>query len=190
MKWISLGGLILMLGGLAAGSANFVIDDFSREDGRSALGTAWRLFTDRVMGGVSTAASGYDVVAGRRCLRLRGEVSLANNGGFVQVALPLLVEGGPFDASAFRGVRLRVRGNGETYHVHLRSPNNTRPWQYYSAEFSAGPEWRWVNLPFADFRPKNLRRPLDASRLLRIALVAIDREFRADVAVSGLEFFR
>ena len=182
--------MLFILAGLVAGSTNFLIDDFSRENGRSALGTAWSMFTDRVMGGMSTAVSGFDLLEGRRCLRLRGEVSLDNNGGFVQVALPLLVEGGPFDASAFQGVRLRVLGNGETYHIHLRTPDNTRPWQYYSAKFPSGGEWRWVDIPFADFQPKNLRRPLDSSRLLRIALVAIDRKFRADVAVSGLEFYR
>ena len=34
-----------------------LIDDFSREDGRSALGTEWRAFTDQVMGGEVAAES-------------------------------------------------------------------------------------------------------------------------------------
>lgn len=173
-----------------AQAEDFLIDDFTRTDRRSALETAWSMFTDRVMGGASTAESGFDVLDGRRCLRLRGEVSLENNGGFIQVALPLLREGGPFDASDYTGVRLWVRGNGETYHIHLRTPDNQRPWQYYSGEFTAGEEWRPVEIPFAGFQPKNLRRPLDPSRLLRIALVAIEKEFRADVAAARLEFYR
>ena len=68
--------------------APLLLDDFSRPDGRSALGTAWRAFTDQVMGGVSTQSVGRETVEGERALRLRGEVRLDNNGGFVQVALP------------------------------------------------------------------------------------------------------
>jgi hypothetical protein len=89
-----------------AGRAPLLLDDFSRPDGRSALGTAWRAFTDQVMGGVSTQSVGRETVEGERALRLRGEVRLDNNGGFVQVALDL---GGPRDASAF----LRAGGNAE-----------------------------------------------------------------------------
>lgn len=32
-----------------------LINDFGRADGRSRLGTHWRLITDQVMGGVSSA---------------------------------------------------------------------------------------------------------------------------------------
>ena len=80
--------------------STLIIDDFSRTSGLSELGTQWRGFTDRVMGGVSTAVSGIETVGGRRALRLVGEVSLENNGGFVQVALPLSADGSPLNARA------------------------------------------------------------------------------------------
>ena len=81
--------------------SSFLIDDFSKAEGVSSIGTQWRMFTDRVMGGESTANSGYEVIDGRRCLRLKGSVSLENNGGFVQVALPLDLDGRFFDAGEF-----------------------------------------------------------------------------------------
>ena len=170
----------------SAGRAPLLLDDFSRPDGRSALGTTWRAFTDQVMGGVSTQSVGRETVEGERALRLRGEVRLDNNGGFVQVALDL---GGPRDASAFEGLRLRVRGNGEGYAVHLRSRDTRLPWQYYEAAFTATPQWSEVELPFDDFAPQALRTPLDRRALLSVGIVGSKRAFQADVAVSRIELY-
>jgi hypothetical protein len=167
-----------------------LIDDFSGEQGTSSIGTEWRLFTDRVMGGVSDATSSLETIEGRRCLRLRGRVSLKNNGGFIQVALPLAQGGRPIDASEFKGVRAWVRGNGKTYHIHLRTAQTGRPWQYFGAAFDSTPLWRPVDLPFDGFKPENLQAKLDSRGLERIAVVAIGEEFEADVAVSRLEFYR
>ncbi len=166
----------------------FLIDDFSGR--QSAIGTEWRMFTDRVMGGVSDATSGLETIEGRRSLRLRGRVSLENNGGFVQVALPLALGGRPFDAAEFTGVRVWARGNGRTYHIHLRTGQTRLPWQYFSAAFDAGAGWRPFELPFDQFKPENLRARLDTRGLERIAIVAIGEEFEADIAVSRLEFYR
>ena len=171
-------------------SESMLIDDFSGSKGVSSFGSQWRMFTDQVMGGVSTADWDYETIDGRRCVRLRGDVSLANNGGFVQIALPLNKDGRPFDASAFKGVRLWTRGNGEDYHIHLRSSDSRRPWQYYGAKFVANETWQMIDLPFSDFKPENLRSELKTDRLVRIAVVAIKKEFKADVAVARLEFYR
>lgn len=168
----------------------YLIDDFSGAGGTSSLGTAWRMFTDRVMGGVSEATSGLEDLDGHRCLRLRGRVSLENNGGFIQVALSLTLSGRPFDASEFKGVRAWVWGNGKTYHLHLRTTATRLPWQYYSAPFAAGESWGPVDLPFDRFEPENLPTKLDPAKLERMAVVAIGEEFEADIAVSRLEFYR
>ena len=168
----------------------YVIDDFSKDDGISSLGTQWRMFTDRVMGGLSSASSGIEVIDGRRCLRLRGSVSLANNGGFVQVALPLEQKGSFFDAGGFKGIRLWVRGNGENYHGHLRTDHTLRPWQYFGAEFPTSENWEKVEIPFEKFKSENFDAQLDAKKLRRIGIVAIKKEFQADIAVSRVEFYR
>jgi hypothetical protein len=88
----------------------YLIDDFSKPNGISSLGTKWRMFTDRVMGGLSSASSGYEVIEGRRCLRLQGSVSLENNGGFVQVALPLELNGRFFDAGETGKITICISG--------------------------------------------------------------------------------
>ena len=167
-----------------------LIDDFSNPERMSALGTFWRAFTDQVMGGVSTASSKIETIDGRPALHLTGAVSLKNNGGFVQVALPLTGSGAPLDVSGYRGIRATVRGNGETYHLHLRTTTTTLPWRYYHAAFAAGPQWTTVDLPFDKFVPAAMKAKLDPATLLRIAVVASEKEFQADIAVSRIEFFK
>ena len=171
-------------------NSTYLIDDFTNEKGMSTTGNQWRMFTDRVMGGRSTATWRYDRIDDHRCLRLQGSVSLENRGGFIQVALPLKRNGRLFNAEDFRGVRLTVRGNGESYHVHLRTSQTILPWQYYWAAFTTGPGWQTIDIPFDQFRPESLKKVLNPRKLKRIAIVAINKAFEADVAVSRLEFYR
>jgi hypothetical protein len=164
------------------------IDDLSRDDLVATVGTRWQLATDQVMGGVSRGTLGREVIYGRPALRMRGDVSLENNGGFVQMALDLEPNGGLVDASAWQGIELDVIGNDEEYGVHLRTDAVERPWQSYRQSFRAGASWRTVQLAFADFVPHRIDVPLDVRRLRRIGLVAIGREFTADLAVGGVRF--
>lgn len=171
-----------------AQSGEMLIDDFTGRDLISNLGTRWRGVSDQVMGGISEFSVAHDIVDGRPCLRLSGDVRLENNGGFIQAALDLAPSGDTLDASDHAGVRLVVRGNGEQYSVHLRTPDNVRPWQSYRAHFTAGPGWETIDLSFAAFAPYRLDAPLDIMRLRRIGLVAIGRAFHADLAVAELSF--
>jgi hypothetical protein len=182
--------LLVPLMTAGAGEDEMLIDDFTSPDLTSRLGTRWRGVSDRVMGGRSDVMVGRDSLDGRACLRLTGHVRLENNGGFIQAALDLAPADATLDASAYRGVRLVVRGNGERYSIHLRTPDNVRPWQSYRAQFNAGERWETVLLPFSDFQPYRLDEPLDPARLRRLGVVAIGRDFRPDVAVSELGFYR
>ena len=115
------------------------------------------------MGGVSKGTMVRDAVAGRAAIRMRGDLSLENNGGFVQIALDLSPYGGVVDASAWSGIELDVFGNGEEYGVHLRTDALTRPWQSYRQIFSAYAEWRTVQLPFDHFVPHRTDVLLDTA---------------------------
>jgi hypothetical protein len=166
-----------------------LIDDFSRADLVSALGTPWRAITDRVMGGISTVSAGLEERLGRRCLQMRGQVRLENNGGFVQVALDLAESGATLDASGYGGIYLWVLGNDEDYSLHLRTPDVQRPWQSYRASFHAGGAWREVRLPFDNFQPYRLSAPLDTHRLRRVGVVGIGRAFTADLAIAEIGLY-
>lgn len=96
----------------ASAADTLLIDDFGGAGGLSRIGTPWPLVTDRVMGGASAGGLSRAEIDERRALCLRGEVSLENNGGFVQAALDLAAEV-YLNANAYGGIRILVRGNGE-----------------------------------------------------------------------------
>jgi len=152
------------------------------------IGTRWRIFTDRVMGGVSRGTMSRELVAGRPAIRMRGNVSLANHGGFVQISLDLDPNGKPVDASSWHGLALNVFGNDETYGIHLRTADLSHPWQSYRQKFEARPEWHVVELLFKDFKPHRTDVALEVGRLKRIGVVAIGRPFEADISIGGVRF--
>lgn len=167
-----------------------IIDDLKAPPPGSAIGTDWRLFTDTVMGGISQATMTRETVGGRPAIRLQGDVSLQNNGGFVQISLDFRPDGGPIDASAWRGIELDIFGNGEEYAANLRTSDLNRPWQSYRQTFTADPQWKTVKLSFNDFTPSRTEIPLDVRRLRRLGVIGIGRAFHADVSVGGVRFFR
>lgn len=167
-----------------------IVDDLSREPPEATIGTSWRMFTDTVMGGVSVGTMSRELVAGRQAIRMEGNVSLENNGGFVQISLDLDPDGKSVDVSAWSGLELDVFGNGETYAMHLRTADLSRPWQSYRQSFKAEPEWRTIELPFKDFVAHRTDVGLNIRRLKRIGIVAIGRPFVADVSVGGVRYMK
>lgn len=171
-------------------TGTLLVDDFTRGDALTALGTEWRNFTDQVMGGISTQQVTRETIDGRTALRLRGDVRLENNGGFVMVRADLTRAGRALDASDYKGVRITTRGHGETYHVHLRTTNLLFPWQFYAAPFKATLEWQTIDLPFSAFAPESTRARFNPRRLTSLAIVGMKKAFQADVAVARIEFYR
>jgi len=165
-----------------------LIDEFSRTDGLSALETRWGCFTDTVMGGRSQGRAERVTVEGTRALHLSGTVSLENNGGFIQAALPLSADGSVFNASGYDGIRLRTRGVPGPYYLHLRTRDTIRPWQLYQATLPVTASWESVFVPFSAFRPQRLERELDRAGLLRLGVVAYGAAFEADLLVTDLAF--
>jgi len=165
---------------------NLLLDDFSRSDGISTLGTRWQDFTDRVMGGLSEMKT--DIVDTDRgmALRMSGQVRLENNGGFIQVRLPLAENRDTFDASRFDAVEITARGASGAYYLHLRTPESSRPWQYYRAPLPVGEEWTTCTIPFSDFEGKSISGRPDFSRLRSIAIVAYGEAFDAKIELTRL----
>ncbi len=160
----------------------YLLDDFTDAD---VVARRWRVFSDRVMGGVSDARADVATVAGNSALRLSGRVSLERNGGFIQVARD--VDGAQLGAARFSGLQLTVCGVPGSYFVHLRSADTRSPWQYYAAPLPVTATWQTVSLPWRVFNPASLRAPLDPSTLARIGIVAGQAAFDADIAIARLE---
>jgi hypothetical protein len=138
---------------------------------------AWEFVADTVMGGVSTGRVTREGAAAR----LTGEVSLENDGGFVQMAFDW-----PEGAAPGGGLAFEARGNGERYEVRLRTDALRRPWQSYRASFVPGPDWQAVTLPWSAFEAHRTDAPFDPAGLRRVGVIAVGREMSADVALRDL----
>lgn len=155
-----------------------VLEDFSNPMG-------WQYVSDRVMGGVSDGRAQLDRDGELDFASLRGQVSTANNGGFIQIRRGLT--GLPAETTS---LVLNVRGNGATYYVHLRPAAARRPWDYYQAAFETSEDWTEVELPLSAFQPSRagrlpLLRPEDV-RSIGIVAYGADFTARLDVARIAL----
>jgi hypothetical protein len=155
------------------------------DDRAAAAPAAWRFFTDGVMGGVSSGGMTSETVAGRPALCLRGQVRLENNGGFIQMALPVQPPPGDWPA-----LELDVFGNGHRYGLHLRTVNLTLPWQAWRATFVGDAAWRTVRLPLAGFEPYRCAGTLLAGTVNRVGVLALGEPFDAEVCVARLAWAR
>ncbi|MDX2144410.1 MAG: CIA30 family protein [Rhodospirillaceae bacterium] len=171
-----------------ASATPLVLDDFTGPGGIATIGTRWAGFTDRVMGGRSNAQAAYDVIDGRRCLRMKGRVS-TDGGGFIQLALDLEMGQAPLDASAYAGIEMDFWGNGEDYNCHLRTTDVRWYEQSYRATMASKPEWTTVRLPWSAFTPHGLTTLLNLKGLMRLGLLGWMRDFDADFAVSRVALY-
>jgi hypothetical protein len=167
---------------------DLVIDDRSNNDATSNLGTKWQLVTDNVMGGLSQGQLTLDNYQDKNCLRMRGDVTTENNGGFVQIALPLSAED-VFDASAYSGIEIEVAGNNEVYNIHFRTSDLWFPWQSYRSSFIASSDWQTYRISFADLEKYKTFHSFSRDQIKRIGLVAIGREFQADLCLADIRFY-
>ncbi|TVQ29540.1 MAG: hypothetical protein EA370_14935, partial [Wenzhouxiangella sp.] len=154
-------------------------------------GTGWQGFTDRVMGGLSDIQAGYREIEGRTVLAMSGQVRLENNGGFIQVRLPLDARGGLFDAGDFSGIRIAARApKPGAYYLHLRTADTRRPWAYYRARLTLGEDWTVIDIPWSSFEAQSLNTPLDTRRLRSLAVVAYGEAFEAEIEVRRLAWLQ
>jgi hypothetical protein len=167
---------------------DLIIDDRSSGDMTSNIGTEWQFVADTVMGGVSSGNLTIDSHDGKKCLRMRGNVSTDNNGGFVQMALSLS-ERGVFDATGYDGVELEVTGNNESYNVHFRTSSLWFPWQSYRASFTATPAWQTLRIPFSKLEAYKTSQAFQQDKLKRIGLLGIGRDFKADLCLASIRFY-
>lgn len=149
----------------------------------------WEFVADTVMGGISTGNVTHKIFEGREAAVLRGEVSLDNNGGFIQMAFDLREDGSSMDCSAWDGIQATVLGDGHTYDIRLRTAQLTRSWQSYRADFETQSEWQTVQIPFASLNAHRVEAVFDPKCLRRIGIVAIGHEFSALVAISSIGFY-
>ena len=154
------------------------------------LDPAWEYVPDAVMGGQSQGHMKHEDVQGRAATRLLGEVSLENNGGFIQMAFDFDPDGRVFDARDWQGLEVTCLGNGEEYELRLRTADLEKPWQSFRSTFIAPSEWTTQRLAFADLEPHRTDAAFRPENLRRCGLVAVGRAFHVDLAVAAIALYR
>ena len=158
-----------------------VIDFGAPQDAR------WTIVNDGVMGGRSS--SSLEATDDGTAM-FSGFLSLENNGGFASVRALFR----SLDLTGHAGLRLRVRGDGRSYQVRIRT-SGTFDGVSYASEFqtNAG-EWTEVFLPFSSFVPTFRGRvprgvpPLNVASIRQIGFLLGDKNegpFSLEIAWVG-----
>jgi hypothetical protein len=166
-----------------------MLTDFTPDEPYILENAGWRVFSDRVMGGISDASLKKDRVGGKNCARLTGRVTRESNGGFIQMALSFGRDESELDASLYSGIELLVHGNNEDYNVHVRTADCGWYDQSYRHTFFAKAEWQRVRIPWSEFTANGVTEDLDNSRINRVALLGWMREFEADIALAEISLY-
>ena len=162
----------------------------------------WKYFSDQVMGGVSEGQVSLEQDGDMVFTRLTGNVRTDNNGGFIQLRTSTSLSNKPLmfkmlhnskkDGKKLKGVRLKVKGNGEKYHIFIQTTIFYRlPTSYKIATFDTSPNWETVDIPFNKFKKlkDNIDSNISAKDIKTFGIVAYGRDFKSDLSVSSVEFY-
>lgn len=133
----------------------------------------WEVVNDGVMGGLSSSAI---KLSEQGTGIFEGELSLENNGGFASVRTRV----GRQDLSAFSGLELRVRGDGRSYQLRLRTDDRNDGIAYRAFFQTVADVWTRIQIPFEDFQPSYRGRvltdasPLDTKAISQVAFMLAD----------------
>jgi NADH dehydrogenase [ubiquinone] 1 alpha subcomplex assembly factor 1 len=101
----------------------------------------WLIVNDGVMGGLSK--SKFDL-SDRNTAIFSGNVSLENNGGFVSTRTKAM----QFQLDGFKGVLVRVKGDGKKYQFRMRTEGRFDGISYrYHFETDIN-QWQTISIPF------------------------------------------
>ena len=149
----------------------------------------WQYISDQTMGGISNGQAILDKDGDMLFARLMGNVSTANNGGFIQIRTTFSFVDLINSDKNLLGVRLNTKGNGETYHIFIRTSEDRSYRDFYSATFTTNDNWEIVDLPFTEFRHRYSNKSLDGNDIRTFGIVAYGRDFFSDVSVSEIIFY-
>ena len=149
----------------------------------------WQYISDQTMGGVSDGQAILDKDGNMIFARLTGNVSTANNGGFIQIRTNFSFVDLINTNKDLKGVLLNTKGNGETYHIFIRTSEDRSYRDFYSATFTTNYNWEIVDLPFSKFKHRYSNRSLDGNDIRTFGIVAYGRNFYSDVSVSEISFY-
>lgn len=137
--------------------------------------STWRIINDSVMGGISNSnivQSNADYVT------FRGNVSLENNGGFASIRSKPT----QYELGQYKGIKLRIKGDGKTYKLRLRDNPNWGGPSYQTSFATQKGVWQEVSFKFEDFQPTFRGRaltgmpPLNTQNIFQFGILISDKQ--------------
>ena len=146
----------------------------------------WNFITDQVMGGISTGTYNYKKINNDNVIKITGNVSTKNNGGFIQIRRKL----NNINLTNAKNVRVIARGNNEKYFVHLRTTFTILPWQYYQYSFTVKKDFKNFILPISNFKKSGFLLPdkINPRNIKSIGIVAFGKDYNAELTVKEINF--
>lgn len=144
----------------------------------------WEAIDDRIMGGCSQSQPEHIDNVG---LRFSGTVSLDNNGGFASIRS----NSDNADLRQYKGLTLRLRGDGKSYKISLRTDHFYDGVSYQTTFVTERDSWHEIFLPFEAFIPTHhgiklsTVAPMDLTSVKSFGLFISDRQegpFQLDIA--------
>lgn len=144
----------------------------------------WEAIDDRIMGGCSQSQPECIDNVG---LRFSGTVSLENNGGFASIRS----NSDNADLGQYTGLALRLRGDGKSYKLSLRTDHFYDGVSYQTTFATEKDSWQEICLPFEAFIPTHhgiklsTVAPLDLTSIISFGLFISDRQegpFQLDIS--------
>ena len=187
-NYIYFGFLILFMSFMptTSHSEEILVDMFDKP-------SSWRFIGDDVMGGLSTGSISFEKdKIGNIVGCLKGLVSTANNGGFIQMRREIDKADRKKikDASA---IILEASGNNDEYFIHLRTKGMLMPWTYYYAPFVATKDSRELIFPLSKFKRSGrfLGREFPrGAEIKSLGIVAYGKDYEAELCVNKVSFVK
>lgn len=177
--------ILLTLIGLAPIMGEYTLFDFNSADNSGQ----WYIVNDVVMGGLSKSNM---VLNNDGTATFKGDVSLENNGGFASVRAPI----NPMPQKDFKGVMIRVKGDGNMYSVRFRTNNNFDGYAYQAKITTNKDNWIEFKIPFADFKPTfrgytlSNKPVLESKDIAQIGLLIADKQSgNFKITIDWIKFY-
>ena len=146
----------------------------------------WQFISDQVMGGVSSGKVEFLNDNNNLYVRLTGNVSTENKGGFIQIRRKL-------EKSSLKGtkfIEITAKGNNQNYFIHLRTSGTLLPWQYYQISFKVINSFKIFKLPINEFKRSSvfLSKKINPENISSVGIVAFGRDHLADIYIKEINF--
>lgn len=149
----------------------------------------WRIINDVVMGGISKSNF---TINDDSTATFNGVLSAENNGGFASARS--YIKGKEY--AGYKGVIIRILGDGLTYSLRFRTDNNFDGMAYQAKFVTEKQVWIEHKIPFSNFKPTFRGRTLDNKPMLtsenisQIGIMITDKQFGPfELKIDWIKFY-